>query len=99
MKASELQAIRYLIKKELSELHLDRDSLRRSESVFYQDSESSTNRGKICFLFLNKTRNEITRISDRIGNLNTLLKSVNEELKINQSIEDSIKYLIYLRLS
>ncbi len=94
MKASELQAIRYLIKKELSELHLDRNSLRRSESIYYQDSESNTNRGKISFLFLNKTRNEITRISDRIGNLNTLLKSVNEELKINQSIEDSIKYLI-----
>lgn len=94
MKASELQAVQYLVKKELKYLHAERESLRRSETLYFSESDESTARGRLSFLFLNMTRNETRTISERIVSLDTLLKSVKNDLKDEQEYEDSLKYII-----
>lgn len=81
MKKNELQAIKSLIKKELSQLHELLYTCKIEESGFFSQSVENTNKGRLSFILLNATRNEIRSITDRIDKLNKLLASVKIDMR------------------
>lgn len=84
MKKNELQAIKSLIKKELSLLHESLYAFKIQESSFFSQSVENTNRGRLAFILLNDTRNEIRSITNRIEKLNKLLVSVKIDMRVTK---------------